>query len=157
MAMRGLYTGIWHTSFVAASDCIVWLATCPMLSPVIRPKHLSSSAKCSAIFIMYLRMMMVSSSCGHFSYMASCISVKLTTCSFILPEYLATFFARSTTFCFALSLVYGGAWKYVALITTPRFAIMYPATGLSIPPESRSIAFPAVPSGIPPGPGISSE
>ena len=32
--------------------------------------------------------------------------------------------ARSTTFCLALSEVYGGAWKYVALIPTPRFEIM---------------------------------
>ena len=50
--------------------------------------------------------------------------------------------------------MYGGAWKYTASTTTPRFAVIQPATGLSIPPDKRSIAFPAVPTGIPPGPGI---
>ena len=38
--ISGRYTGIVHTSLVAARDCIVWLATCPILSPVIRPRHL---------------------------------------------------------------------------------------------------------------------
>ena len=61
-------------------------------------------------------------------------------------------FAKSTTFCFALSDVYGGAWKYTASMCTPRFATIYPATGLSIPPDNKSIPFPAVPTGIPPGP-----
>ena len=49
--INGRYTGIVQTSFVAASDCIVWLATWPILSPVIRPRHLFSFAKCSANFI----------------------------------------------------------------------------------------------------------
>ena len=83
--------------------------------------------------------------------------MKLTTLSVIGPEYLDTIFARSITFCFALSLVYGGAWKYVASICTPHLATIYPATGLSIPPDNKSIAFPAVPIGIPPGPGTSIE
>ena len=83
------------------------------------------------------------------------MSVKFTTCKLIGPAYFATIFARSITFCFALSLVYGGAWKYVASMCTPRFAIIYPATGLSIPPDNKSIAFPLVPTGIPPGPLIS--
>jgi len=47
--------------------------------------------------------------------------VKLTTLSVIGPEYLDTIFARSITFCFALSLVYGGAWKYVASIAVHLF------------------------------------
>ena len=54
-------------------------------------------------------------------------------------------------------IVYGGAWKYVASICTPLLATIYPATGLSIPPDNKSIAFPAVPIGIPPGPGTSIE
>ena len=54
------------------------------------------------------------------------MSVKFTTCKLIGPAYFATIFARSITFCFALSLVYGGAWKYVASMCTPRFAIIYP-------------------------------
>ena len=37
---------------VTASDGIVWLATCPILSPVISPRHPDSLAKCSAIIIM---------------------------------------------------------------------------------------------------------
>ena len=36
-------------------------------SPVISPRQPSCFAKCSAIFIMYLRIIIVSSSCGHFS------------------------------------------------------------------------------------------
>ena len=70
------------------------------------------------------------------------------------PAYFATFFARSTTFCLARSLVYGGAWKYTASSVTPRLAMVYPATGESIPPDNSSIPLPPVPTGIPPGPGI---
>ena len=40
--------------------------------------------------------------------------------------------------------------KFTASIVTPRFAIIYPATGLSIPPESISVAFEPEPIGIPP-------
>ncbi len=67
--IRGRYTGMVQTSLVAARDCMVWEATCPMLSPVIRPRHSVSFAIRSAIRIMYRRMMMVSSSWGHFSWM----------------------------------------------------------------------------------------
>lgn len=35
--------------------------------------------------------------------------------------------------------------------------VFFPPAGLSIPPESRSIAVPLVPIGIPPGPGMISE
>ena len=42
-------------------------------------------------------------------------------------------------------------------MVTPRFAIIQPATGLSIPPDNNNMARPAVPIGIPPGPGIVSE
>ena len=42
-------------------------------------------------------------------------------------------------------------------MVTPRFEIMYPATGLSIPPDNNNIPLPAVPRGIPPGPGTSTE
>ena len=37
------------------------------------------------------------------------------------------------------------------------FATINPATGESIPPDNSSIALPLVPTGIPPGPGISIE
>jgi hypothetical protein len=49
--------------------------------------------------------------------------------------------AGVSTTSFALSDVYGGAWKYTASTTTPRFAVIQPATGLSIPPDKKSIAF----------------
>ena len=39
------------SALVAAGDCMVGLATCPILSPVISPRHPYSFAKCSAIFI----------------------------------------------------------------------------------------------------------
>lgn len=48
--------------------------------------------------------------------------------------------------------VNGGEAKCTAFKTTPRFAIIQPATGLSIPPEIRSAALPPVPTGIPPAP-----
>ena len=51
-----------HTSLVAARLCKVWLATCPILSPVIRPRQPHFFAKCSAIRIIYRRMIIVSSS-----------------------------------------------------------------------------------------------
>ena len=57
-----------------------------------------------------------------------------------------------STFSSALADVYGGELKYTACISTPRFAIMYVATGLSIPPERSETAFPFVPTGSPPGP-----
>ena len=63
--ITGRYTGSVHTSFVEARLCNVWLATYPILSPVIRPRQRSFFAKCSAIRIMYLLIMIVSSSCGH--------------------------------------------------------------------------------------------
>ena len=85
------------------------------------------------------------------------MSVKLTIFNVTGPVYNEISSARSITFCFALSLVYGGAWKYVAEIFTPLFEIIYPATGESIPPDKRSIARPAVPSGRPPWPGILCE
>ena len=80
------------------------------------------------------------------------MSVKFTSFKFIFPEFFDTSFAKSTTFCFARSQVYGGAWKNEASIFTPRFAIIYPATGLSIPPDNSSMAFPLVPTGSPPAP-----
>ena len=39
----------------------------------------------------------------------------------------------------------------------PLFATMYPATGLSIPPDSSSMERALVASGVPPGPGVTSE
>ena len=39
MPMQGLYTGRVQTSPVTISDCIVCEATCPMLSPVMSPRH----------------------------------------------------------------------------------------------------------------------
>ena len=49
--IKGRYTGSVQTALVAARLCIVWLATCPILSPVIIPRQPSFFAKCSAIFI----------------------------------------------------------------------------------------------------------
>ena len=63
----------------------VWLATWPSASPVIRARAPSFSAQSWAIFIISLRMSTVVSLGGHFSYMASCISVNGTRCSFIGP------------------------------------------------------------------------
>ena len=48
---KGRNTGSVHTSLVTARLCIVWLATCPILSPVISPSESSFNAKYSAIFI----------------------------------------------------------------------------------------------------------
>ena len=39
--ITGRYTGSVQTSFVEARLCKVWLATCPMLSPVISPRQRS--------------------------------------------------------------------------------------------------------------------
>ena len=38
-------------------------------------------------------------------------------------------------------------------ISTPRLAIIYPATGESMPPESSTAARPPMPVGRPPAPG----
>ena len=50
--INGRKTGSSQTAFVVSRLCIVWLATCPMLSPVISPRQSFSFAKCSAIRIM---------------------------------------------------------------------------------------------------------
>ena len=60
-----LRTGFALTITVTSNAVVSYTATCPILSPVIIPKQPSSFAKCSAIRIMYLLIMIVSSSCGH--------------------------------------------------------------------------------------------
>ena len=56
----------------------------------------------------------------------------------------------------ASSPVYGGLWKWIAQQRTPRFISWKPATGESMPPDSKSAALPPVPIGMPPTAGISS-
>ena len=73
------------------------------------------------------------------------------------PLYAATFFSKVLTLSSALGLVYGGLAKCIAFNLSPRFAIVHAATGLSIPPEIKTEAVPAVPTGSPPAPFICSQ
>ena len=66
-AISGRNTGSVQTSLVHARERMVWEATWPMLSPVIRASHSVAFAILSAMRIIKRRMMIVSSSCGHFS------------------------------------------------------------------------------------------
>ena len=70
------------------------------------------------------------------------------------PAYSPTFLSSATTFSCARSLVYGGLAKWIAVSSTPRFAIIHAATGLSRPPLMRTAARPPVPTGMPPAPGF---
>ena len=65
--IRGRNTGSVQTALVHSRERIVWDATCPRLSPVIRAPQAVRRAIFSAIRIINRRMMMVSSSCGHLS------------------------------------------------------------------------------------------
>ena len=63
MPMTGRKTGsVWHTAFVTAMAGMVWLATWPRLSPVMRPPHSYWMASFSAMRIMKRRMIRVKSS-----------------------------------------------------------------------------------------------
>ena len=86
MPITGRSTGMSQASLVQAMAWMVWLATWPTLSPVISASHSFWRATRQAIFIMYRRMMMVNRSSGHWSRMASWISVKGTMCSLMRPQ-----------------------------------------------------------------------
>ena len=75
-------------------------------------------------------------------------------CSVISPVKVDSCSAKSITFCLALSDVYGGLLKYTASIETPLLAIINADTGLSMPPDNKTVALPEVPTGKPPKPFI---
>ena len=152
MPINGRNTGIVATISVQPIACIVWLATCPKLSPVINAPHSSFLAICSATRIIKRRMIIVNNSSGQLACINSCTFVKGTVYIFILPLYALTCVNKRTTLSSARSLVYGGLAKWMAVSSTPRFAIIQEATGLSIPPLINTAAFPPVPTGIPPAP-----
>ena len=78
-------------------------------------------------------------------------------CNLIGPTFLASKRVSSMTFSFAFSLVKGGLWKCIASIVTPRRITSMPATGESIPPDNISTVLPPVPTGKPPGPGMTAS
>ncbi len=93
--------GISTTAPVTAMASMVWEATWPRFSPVIRAPQPSALAIRAEISIMNRRMISVKNSSGQLSRMASWISVKDTTFTVILPQYLVTSRASSTTLSLA--------------------------------------------------------
>ena len=83
----------------------VWEATCPRLSPVITAPHSHLSARRQAMRIMKRRIIVIMKLAGQCLCMASWMSVKGTTKSFILPVWAETMFLSSTTFSLAFSEV----------------------------------------------------
>ena len=68
--ISGRNTGISTTMLVVFRACMVWLATWPMLSPVMSASHCSCRATRSAMRIMKRRMISVVYSSGHFSWIS---------------------------------------------------------------------------------------
>ena len=93
------------TASVQAMAWMVWLATWPKLSPVIRAEQPSSRATRSAARSMNRRKITVESSSGHLSRISSCRWVKFTVINLIRPAYWATFCSSRFTFSLASSLV----------------------------------------------------
>ncbi len=146
-----------QTSFVAARLCMVWLATCPILSPVIRPSTSSLTCKCFCD-----THHITTHNDGQFIVRAFFVDIKLDICKVdhMQMDRSAVFcneFCKIHNFLFCSFACIRRSMEVTASILTPRFAIMYPATGLSIPPDNRSIAYPFVPTGIPPAPGMICE
>ena len=87
MPMTGRKTGsVWHTAFVTAMAGMVWLATWPRLSPVMRPPHSYWMASFSAMRIIKRRMIRVKSSSWHLSRISSWILVNGTTRTGMRPQ-----------------------------------------------------------------------
>ncbi len=150
--INGRNTGMVAPLSVQPMACMVWLATCPRLSPVINApqspfRHLFgnthhktahyNSKQFLRAFVLYL-----------FLYFCERYGPHLHAAA-----VFAHFRCKRTTLCSARSLVYGGLAKWMAVSSTPRLAIDQAATGLSIPPLINIAAFPPVPTGIPPAPG----
>ena len=71
MPIRGRSTGSSVTLSVTPSASMVWLATCPSDSPVIRAPALTRRATACASRIIKRRMMRVKYSSGHFRRISS--------------------------------------------------------------------------------------
>ena len=103
--MRGRNTGRSATASVQAMAWMVWLATWPRLSPVMRAAQPSSRATRWAARSMNRRRITVDSSSGHLSRISSWRWVKFTVTSLMRPAYSLTFRRSRTTFSWASSLV----------------------------------------------------
>ncbi len=77
--ISGRNTGKETTELVTFMLSMVWLATCPRLSPVISAPHFFSFAKRSAMRIIKRRIIVIMYSLGQCSCMAYWISVNGTT------------------------------------------------------------------------------
>ena len=127
----------------------VWLATWPRLSPVTRHSAPVRAARRVANRIMHARRRRVTSSSFALSLIRASTGVKGTTCRTMPGIQRERMRARVSTFSRAFSEVKGAEWKYTASRAMPRLAIIQPATGESIPPESRSRPLPELPLGSP--------
>ena len=78
MPMSGRNTGMPTTASVQVMASMVWLATCPRLSPVISARAPNLRARRSAMRIMKRRVMSVPRPSGHFSWISVCTLVKGT-------------------------------------------------------------------------------
>ena len=101
MPMRGRSTGMEATSSVAARAIMVWLATWPRDSPVMRALAPARRATASARRIMKRRIIRVKYSSGHLRRISSWISVKGTMCTSIRPHQAVSCWASSSTLSWA--------------------------------------------------------
>ena len=154
MPMSGRNTGISTASLVHWMAIIVWLATCPRLSPVMMAPHLSRFASSSAVLIINLLSSSMDMSSLHFSSISSWIAVNGTVNSVIRPLYAATFPRRSCTFCSAPLTCIWWRRKMDGRKRHPALCHHISGHGAVYAPDMSSIPRPPVPDGIPPAPFI---